>query len=384
MPGDSWEAGTRAETLIEIDYPSVSVFSSQYLSSSPPSTTTLAPVLDIALNAVNNRSSTGQLWGSDGSSGDPASLGVPVLLANWTSAMGANWASAAQQQLNLLLYDTPRTTDGAISHRTDTVELWSDFIYMVPPFLAYYGAVTSNASLISTAYTQISLYRSYLLDTNVSLWRHIYVPESSSAGAITDTGHWSTGNGWAAAGILRVLGTIKYSPFASQFSSEQNDLSNWVTEIHTGMAANIPSTGVFNNYADQQQTNQYNFPDASGTALFAASVYRHVTLSNPSNYQSIVSAAEQARQALYADDGQVHFDSQGWLTPVVDPNVFSTQGSMSPEAQCFVLQLNNNWQAWSAKKTTSRAVRSKELAGGVSSLPLFTAGLGILVSLLMP
>jgi hypothetical protein len=44
-----------------------------------------------------------------------------------------------------------------------------------------------------------------------------------------------SGNGWAAAGMLRVLGTIKNSEYAGGFKSEQNDLINWVLEIQDGM-----------------------------------------------------------------------------------------------------------------------------------------------------
>jgi hypothetical protein len=45
----------------------------------------------------------------------------------------------------------------------------------------------------------------------------------------------SIGNGWAAAGMLRVLATIKNSNLADQFQSEQTDLKNWVVEILDGM-----------------------------------------------------------------------------------------------------------------------------------------------------
>jgi len=43
------------------------------------------------------------------------------------------------------------------------------------------------------------------------------------------------GNGWAASGMLRVLGTIQNSQYAESMKNEQNDLTNWVKEIHTGM-----------------------------------------------------------------------------------------------------------------------------------------------------
>jgi hypothetical protein len=43
------------------------------------------------------------------------------------------------------------------------------------------------------------------------------------------------GNGWAAAGMLRVLGTIQNSRYAKSMMSEQKDLVNWVQEIQDGM-----------------------------------------------------------------------------------------------------------------------------------------------------
>ena len=51
-----------------------------------------------------------------------------------------------------------------------------------------------------------------------------------------DDSMWmSAGNGWAAAGMLRVLGTLQSSAFSQDFSNEINDLGNWVAEIHSAM-----------------------------------------------------------------------------------------------------------------------------------------------------
>lgn len=80
----------------------------------------------------------------EGSVGDPASayfyllfvtnelscydlgLGVAVLMANWTrtNLTDMSLSTAASQQLDYLLNQAPRNTDGAISHRTDQVQLW--------------------------------------------------------------------------------------------------------------------------------------------------------------------------------------------------------------------------------------------------------------------
>ena len=44
-----------------------------------------------------------------------------------------------------------------------------------------------------------------------------------------------TGNSWAAAGMIRVLGTIKNSQYSGSFKNEKNDLIDWVLEIQDGM-----------------------------------------------------------------------------------------------------------------------------------------------------
>lgn len=66
---------------------------------------------------------------SDTSVGDPTSLGVALLLANWTKAsrpdeVANDYNTPLQQQLNYILNDAPRTDDGAISHRSEQVQLW--------------------------------------------------------------------------------------------------------------------------------------------------------------------------------------------------------------------------------------------------------------------
>jgi hypothetical protein len=60
----------------------------------------------------------------DGSAADPASIGVAVLLANWTGQAGEDYADAAKDQLEFLQFSVPKTSDGAISHRVSEVQLW--------------------------------------------------------------------------------------------------------------------------------------------------------------------------------------------------------------------------------------------------------------------
>jgi hypothetical protein len=91
----------------------------------------LADVYTIARNAVAAlppppSNGVGQpLSVGDTSAADPASLGVAVLIANWTHLAGEDYAGAATAQVEYLLgSEVPKTSDGAISHRISEVQIW--------------------------------------------------------------------------------------------------------------------------------------------------------------------------------------------------------------------------------------------------------------------
>lgn len=60
------------------------------------------------------------------------------------------------------------------------------------PFIAYYGAVTKNATLLQIAYDQCRLYRDALIIDGPTgkLWGHI----RNDTGAWVDEGIWGSGN----------------------------------------------------------------------------------------------------------------------------------------------------------------------------------------------
>ncbi|KAI0667555.1 Six-hairpin glycosidase-like protein [Trametes maxima] len=388
----SWELGTRAQALIEFDTPSYSVLNNSALpppQGSRPSS--LDEVIGIAQGVVQNRTKANVqgpqplIDAGGGAAGDPPSIGVAVLLANWTGA-GDEYGAAAADQLAFILEKVPKTDDGAISHRTEQVQLWSDFVYMVPPFLAYYGVLTRNQSLVQQAYDQCRLYRKYLVDDDAGgMWKHILL------GTNTDSGHWSTGNGWAAAGMLRVLGTIQHSQYAKSMKNQAKDLTNWVAEIHNGIYPHLRTNSLFGNYADDSAS----FDDASSTAILASTVYRLALLSGIHTHLPL---AEQCRKALSAPTSTssssssapssapssastatapsasasstappsplAHFTTDMWLTPVVNPNQFGIEGSRSPEGQAFVVEMYAAWRDWVAQGSPGANAAARLQVGG--------------------
>ncbi|EIN04194.1 hypothetical protein PUNSTDRAFT_128484 [Punctularia strigosozonata HHB-11173 SS5] len=328
----SWELGTRSEALVELDSPAYSVFNGQV---PPPqhALSSLNEILDIARSIVANRATSNnntvgpQPLIADGAAADPASNLFEVIVANWTGQKDQDYAGAAKDQIDFLFQNVSHTSDGAISHRADDLQLWSDFVYMVPPCLAYYGVITRNQSMVAEADTAAG-----------NMWQHVLL------GFWQDHGHWTTGNGWAAAGMLRVAATMKNSPYNWALLKEQSDLLAWTSEIHTAIYPyQDKNTSLFWSYADNNAT----FIEASGATLLAATVYRLVNLGGPTTHIPNAEATRKAISAKNATTGAfIHLDADGWLTPVVNPDDFSLEGSASPEGQAFVLDVYSAWKDW--------------------------------------
>jgi len=260
----------------------------------------------------------------DGSAADPASLGISILLANATMP-GVNYMSAVDDQNRWLFEVAPRTSDGAVSHRVSEVQLWSDFMAMVPPYLAYYGALMRNDSVTQAAYDQCRLYRQYMTN-GTGLWRHILLGNEE----MQDPGYWATGNAWAAWGMLRVLSTFMHSQtYSDRMEAQKADLKAWILEILNASYAQIDTaTGLLPNYFSASST----FGEASSTALMASVSYRLAQLDIDT---STLRFADTARHAVFERiDGET-----GWLAPVVNPLDWSRQGEHSSEGQSFTLLL---------------------------------------------
>ncbi|PFH49372.1 hypothetical protein AMATHDRAFT_147815 [Amanita thiersii Skay4041] len=352
LPSHSWEFGTAAEALLELYDPSISVFGS---SPFPPRKVSADTTKSLQYASPKFQIGTAPsiLVDGGGAVGDPASLGVSAVLLGQTDQM---LAKAAADQLDYVINGAPRAWNGAISHRSELVELWADFIYMAPPFIAFYGAVHNKIGLLKEAVNQCSQYRQILrANTTKELsgaWIHIM------GDAHPDPGIWSTGNAWAAAGMLRVLATVQKAPISRSDASWQKravlDLSNWIDEILTA-AMNTPTQdGLLPNYWDDTNNEGgHGFGEISGSSLLASVAYRMATI-RPAGLSSnaamnYIRWADGIRRALGGSDtaGNPHVTANGTATPAVNPlGWFDTQPwtAGSPEGQNFVVLMYTAWR----------------------------------------
>ncbi len=125
----SWEWGTAAEALLELYNPELSVFGANpFPGGKVPRADSTTLALKYAKQFIRVQ---GQVLVPDSAVGDSASLGVSAILLGQSDA---NYLDASDRQADYLLHQAPRWSNGAISHRPDIAELWSDNMAMSLPF----------------------------------------------------------------------------------------------------------------------------------------------------------------------------------------------------------------------------------------------------------
>ncbi|KAF2635335.1 hypothetical protein P280DRAFT_196625 [Massarina eburnea CBS 473.64] len=325
----SWEYGTVGEALLEWDTPKLSIWNNPFPGGKVP---TLDVTNTSALKYIKSFIiTTGPtLVDGDGAAGDPASLGIPALQIGKSDQ---KYWDAAIRQYNHLVNDVPRWDNGAISHREAYPELWADFVYMVPPFMAYYGVATSSVSVMKEAAQQCKHYHDALVQPS-GAWLHIIGDHTK------DYALWSTGNAWAAAGMSRVFATLKKSPLAAQVASEQTMVRGYVKEIlDASIKFDNDSSGLLRNYLNDTMW----WGEISGTSLLAATALRMAKLEPATFGKNYVDWAEKKMKVV---DGKID-SSNGIVAPAINPldwHDMNKYVSGSPEGQSFVVLLHAAWR----------------------------------------
>lgn len=193
--------------------------------------------------------------------------------------------------------------------------------------VAYYAVYKNDRSLMSEVVNQCKLYRDVLKINQFLNWRHIIGPQSQ------DTGLWSTGNGWAGYGMVRVLHTLQKWSGSRDMTTEANNLKIWIKEILDGALLSGFDNGLLHNYLNDDSW----FGEISGTALLSAIAYR-MAVNDPVMFpQKYVAWADRNRQALSRQQG-----GDGVFVPAVNPYWWLDRNKYyggSPEGQAFAVYL---------------------------------------------
>lgn len=298
MQRHSWEQGVAAQAFLELGVTNTAIL--------------------LAREAVQRQHADGRLACMHDHEGvtDSAAVGEALFIAAQITGE-PELQTALEAQLNYLLKNAPRAGDGTLFHVIDAKEVWVDSMFMAPPFLAVTGQVEE-------AIRQIQGIKRRLWNPEKKLYAHIWNEDQN---ILKRAAHWGVGNGWAAAGITRVIRVLPQA-----WADEKHKLGLHVREIIDGCLAYQRQDGLFHDVADQADT----FVETNLAQMLAYSIYRGISgewLPLPYKEQ-----ADKMRTAVH-----LKVDDSGYVQGVCAAPRFDRAGT-APEGQAFFLLMEAAWQ----------------------------------------
>jgi unsaturated rhamnogalacturonyl hydrolase len=187
---------------------------------------------------------------------DPAANGEGVLFAADETGDPA-FKDAAGRMLLYLLKTAPRTADGTFHHIDHKPQVWIDSMYMAPPFLAVAGEPAE-------AVRQIEGFRRILWNKSARLFSHIW---DDGKKAFERKAFWGVGNGWAAAGMTRVLRALPAS-----MKTERKRLAGDVRDVLDGCLKYRRPDGLFHDVVDDPRS----FVETNLAQMLSYTIFRGV------------------------------------------------------------------------------------------------------------
>jgi rhamnogalacturonyl hydrolase YesR len=287
----SWEQGVAAQAFLELGDDDL--------------------VILMAKEAVLRQREDGRLGvvGANHAVTDPAANGETVLKAAQLTG-DRMLEEAGKQMLHFLMHDAPRTADGTLYHLTTLPQVWIDSMYMGPPFLAVAGEPRE-------AVRQIEGMRRLLWLPEKRLYAHQW---DDGAQGFRRADCWGVGNGWAAAGITRVLRSLP-----EEMTEAKSRLVGYVREVVDGCLAHQRVDGLYHDVVDDPST----FVETNLAQMLAYTIYRGAQ--GGWLDAAYLAHADRMRNAAHAK-----VDEYGLVQGVCGAPHFDRSGT-APEGQAFFL-----------------------------------------------
>lgn len=228
--------------------------------------------------------------------------------AEWTGDPGVG--EAAHSLLVWIRQKAPRNAEGILYHTFDKPEMWSDGFNCAPPFLAATG-------YYDEALQQIEGYRKRLWDARAQLMSHVW---NDGEQRLIEASFWGTGNGWAAAGMTRVLRSLP-----TERQEDRRRLAMYVRALIDGCLEHQRDDGLFHNVVNEPGT----FVETNLAQMLAYSIYHGVRGGwLPETYRA---HADRMREAA-----RNKMDAYGFVQGACGAPHFDQPG-VSTEAQAFCI-----------------------------------------------
>lgn len=237
---------------------------------------------------------------------DPAMGGAAYAQAGeWTADPAIRLA--VQGLLEWIRTKAPRSADGTLYHVFGP-EMWSDGFNGAPPFLAAMG-------FYEEALAQIEGFRQRLWNPERKLLAHIW---DDGKKQFKDPDFWGGGNGWAAAGLARVLRSLP-----AERARDRARVAGFARDILDGCLAHRRADGLFHNVVDRPDT----FVETNLAQMLAYAIYLGLA-------DGWLPAAYRAHADLMRSAARLKMDDYGYIQGACSAPNFDRPGT-STEAQAF-------------------------------------------------
>lgn len=243
---------------------------------------------------------------------DPCSVGEALIAAAGQTGDPALKAGL-EKLLHWALVLAPRNARGVCYHLMGKPQFWVDSIYMLPPFLAAAGH--QDAAML-----QFNGYYHALRDPQSGLMAHMW---DDDAQAFVRAAHWGVGNGWALAGMARLIALIP---------EKREELAQKAQALLDSLLPYLRPDGLFHDVVDDPAT----FVETNLPQMAAYTIYRGVREGWLA--PAYAGYADRMRNAVLAK-----VDSYGLVQDVCGAPTFDKPG-VAPEGQAFFLLMEAAYQ----------------------------------------
>ena len=293
MQRASWEQGVAIQAMIECaDYDMLRLLVNEALLRQTPDGRTC-------------------MLASDNNVTDPVAAGCGILKCHELFD-DERYKQAADRLYNYCKNIAPRNEAGALYHVNNSREIWSDSIYMLPPFLAAYGDYDECLK-------QIRGYRACLWNEANKLYSHRW---SDDENRFINAKFWGGGNGWAAASFA-----IIYELLPDNLNDYKAEIAHYLVELLDGLQVTVRPDGLFNDFVGED--NSFVETNLSQMAAFAI-------------FKGLKNGAVDAKYLEFArklkDGALTKVDEFGYVQGAAGSPFFNSSGT-STEAQAFLLMM---------------------------------------------
>jgi len=246
---------------------------------------------------------------SDHNVTDPGSNGAGVLYA-YKLTGNEKYKEAADKLYNYYKTKAPKSSDGILYHLNNAPQLWSDSMFMAPPFLAF-------MSDYDEAVKQVDGYRKYLWNKEKKLFSNIWDDRRKK---FKREDLWGTGNGWSAAGLAQIIEVLP-----EENKTQRKKLIGYAKELLDVCISFMRPDGLFHDVLDKPDT----FIETNLSQMLAYSIYKGVKAGWLE--ESYLKDAGKMRMAAHSK-----IDRYGLIQGACSSPLFNKPGT-STEAQAFFL-----------------------------------------------